>query len=485
MSVVPPLRRPLTRSLGFRVALAVNLTMAAGVAGFLAFDYLRESRQRLADEVAALRAQAVTIHRGVTRLRADPGDRLQDYIDSVCGRIDDAEAPGHHIAVVLAGRVVQARAHHRDSAELYEAMRVAVRDPGGRASSRGEELVVGHHEEDGVTVLVAARLTNVRRAVRAQLLLRSVGVLLLGVVLAVAVTYLIRKMVTRPIQRLVRTLDEIGAGALGAQAGRFRSAELAHLAEAINGMSRSLAEAEGRRKLSLAKARRVQQRLLPAPGEAAGLGLAARHRPAEDVAGDYYDILPTADGGCLLCVADVVGHGVPAAMTAAMLKVLLLQAADRPAPPGEILRWLNRRFLAVALPEDFASLFVARWDAYARTVTYASAGHEPGLFASGRSPPVRLEATGPLIGVTEEATWETVSFLALPGDVLLGLTDGVPEAMDGAGEPFGRQRLADLFDRNRASSPEQLLAVIDQALLDHLKGKRTTDDCTLVAVQFS
>ncbi|MFO0842311.1 MAG: PP2C family protein-serine/threonine phosphatase [Gemmataceae bacterium] len=478
--------RPVTRTIGFRVALAVNLTMAIAVAGFLVFDYLRESRQRLDDKAVALREQALTVHQGVTRLLAAPRDQLQDYIDGVCGRIDDVASPGHHIVVAFDGQVLQARVGHLpDSAEVYEAVRAALGYPRAKGSYQGQELVVGHHQEEGVAVFVAVGLANLRRSIRAQVLIRSAGVLLFAAALAVAVNLAVRMVVTRPLKRLVRTIDTIGAGNLGVQAGGFRAAELSRLAEAINGMSRSLAEAEGRRKLSLARARRIQQHLLPAVGEVGGLLVAARHRPAEEVAGDYFDVLPTVDGAYLLCVADVVGHGVPAAMTAAMLKVLLLQAADRPDPPGEVLRRLNRSFMAVALPEDFASLFVAKWDPRARTLCYASAGHVPALLASGRSPLLRLESTGPLVGVSEDAAWEEASLPTLPGDLLLGLTDGVTEASNADGVMFGQRRLAELFDRNRASPPEELLAVIDRAVLDHLEGTPTADDATLVAIQFS
>jgi sigma-B regulation protein RsbU (phosphoserine phosphatase) len=478
-------RGPITQTVGFRVALAVNLVMAVAVAAFLVYDYLRESRQRLAERVEALKEQALTIHQAVCRLRAGPPEQLQEYIDSVCGRVGDVEAPGHHIIAEIDGRVVQAQAHRRDSAEIYEAMRDAVGAPHSHGRHGGHELVVGTYGEQGVTVLVAEHMDDVRRAIRAQVLFRSVGVLVFGLVLAAAVNWVVRKVVTRPLRRLVRTIDEIGTGALGAQAGRFRSAELAHLAEAVNGMSRSLAEAEGRRQLALVKARRIQQNLLPPPGKAAGLSLAIRHRPAEAVAGDYYDVLPAADGSYLLCVADVVGHGVPAAMVAAMLKVLLLQAADRPAAPGDILRSLNRRFMAVSLPEDFASLFLARWDSSARQLCYASAGHEPALFVSGCSAPLRLGATGPPVGLLEDADWDTASLAVQPGDLLLALTDGVPEAMNAAGQFFGRERLADLLAKHRTADPEALLEVIDAAVLEHLKGAPVLDDSTLVLVKFS
>jgi sigma-B regulation protein RsbU (phosphoserine phosphatase) len=87
--------------------------------------------------------------------------------------------------------------------------------------------------------------------------------------------------------------------------------------------------------------------------------------------------------------------------------------------------------------------------------------------------------------MARDVTWGTVPLNAQPGDLLLALTDGVPEAMNGAGKSFGRDRLATLFDQNRTSPPEKLLDTIDRAFLDHMKGTQIADDSTVVVVRFS
>lgn len=473
------------RSIGFRVAVAVNAVMAVAVSGFLVLDYQREVRQRLADKAVALGEEALTIHQGVTRLRAAPAGGIQEFIDEVCGRMTDSDSPGHHIVADIDGRVFQARAHHRASAEVYQAVLSGARDPRHRGTYQGRELVIGTHREGDVTVYVAEELANVLREVRAQVLVRSLGILGAGLVLAAAVNVIIRRLVTRPLKRLVRTIGEIGAGKLGAQAERSRSAELDYLADAINQMSQSLAAAEGRRQVAIAKARRIQQNLLPRAGAVAGLDLAALHRAAEEVAGDYYDVVPLPGGACLLVVADVVGHGVPAAMSAAMLKILLLQAAQRHAQPGEMLRAVNRGFMAVSLPDDFATLFVAHWEPADRRLAYASAGHEPGLLAAAGEPLVRLGPTGPLLGILEEAAWETQVVPVARDDALLVFTDGVVEAMNAAGEAFGRSRLEGLLDRHRTAPSQVLVEALDLALQGHWSGQRPSDDYTLVAVKFA
>ncbi len=466
------------RSVGFRLAIAVNAVMVVGVAGFLAFDYWREAGQRMAAKRATLHEEAMTLHQAVLRL-GGPTAGVQEFVDGVCGRMTDDESPGHHIVVEAGGRVLQSRAHGRDGPAAYAAVLAAA---GG---GPGGPLLVGAHREGGVAVYVAEEAADVRRQVRGQVLVRSAGVVGFGVALAVAVNVAVRRLVVRPLRRLARTVDAIAAGRLGEQAGAADSPEVARLSAAVNAMSLALAAADARRRAALDKARAVQRNLLPRPGHAPGVCLAALHRPAEEVAGDYYDALPLADGSVLVCVADVVGHGVPAAMLAAMLKVLLLEAAEADPDPAAVVGRVNRRFAAVSPPEDFASLLVARWDPRAPgEVRYASAGHEPALLASGAGPPTVLGATGTLVGVADDLAWVTESVPVGPGDLLVCPTDGVTEAMDPGGNLFGRDRLAALVAEAGRAEPEAVLARVDGAVRAHLGGAAPADDYTLVAVRF-
>lgn len=465
------------RSVGFRLAVAVNSVMLVGVAGFLAFDYLRETGQRTAAKRATLHEEAMTLHQAVVRLLGAPGADVQEFVDGVCGRMTDEESPGHHILVEAGGRVVQSRAHGRDTPVAHAAVLAAAGGPGG-------PLVVGVHREGGVAVYVAEEAADVRRQVRGQVLVRSAGVVLFGVALAAAVNVAVRRLVVRPLRRLGRTIDAIAAGRLGEQAGAAGSPELARLAAAVNAMSLALAGAEARRRAALDKARAVQRNLLPRPGPAPGACLAALHRPAEEVAGDSYDVFRLPDGSVLVTVADVVGHGVPAAMLAAMLKVLLLEAAEADPDPGAVVGRVNRRFAAVCPPGDFASLFVAKWDPSARELRYASAGHEPALLASGTGPPAVLGSTGTLVGVAADLSWDTAAVPVGPGDLLVCLTDGVTEAMDRDGRLFGRDRVAALVAAAGPGDPEGVLARLDDAVRSHLGGAPPADDYTLVAVRF-
>lgn len=474
------LRRLTPTSVGGRVALAVNSLVVITAIGFLAFDYHRESHQRLADKAASLREQALTFHLAVAGYTGEPAARQQRFIDEVCGRMSEDDSPGHHLVVEIDGRVLQSQAHQRASDELLAAVRAAA----DADHPEDAELIVGRHAEGGVAVYVAERMPQVRSDIRRQAVARSVGVLAFCLLLAGAVNVIVRRLVHSPLRRLVRTIDGIAAGDYGTSAGRFGAAELARLAGAVDAMSRALCEAAARRRLALDQARRVQENLLPRSGEVSpGVHLAATHRPAEAVAGDYYDVFPLPDGTVACCVADVVGHGVPAAMVAAILKVLILDAVEVDADPGAVVRRVNARFAAVAPPECFASLLVARWCPERQTLWYASAGHEPGFLLTDAPTPILLEATGTLLGVMPDGTWDTASAPAPHGSVLIGLTDGVTEAMDAGGHLFGRGRMVEVICGVSRVSPAGIVAAVDQAVDGHTGGHPSADDYTLMAVR--
>jgi serine phosphatase RsbU (regulator of sigma subunit) len=364
-------------------------------------------------------------------------------------------------------------------------VRAAAQAPDRRGALQGRVVVAGGHAEDGIRVSVAERLDTIRGEVRAQVALRAAGVLAFGLVLAAAVNLTVYRLVSRPLRRLVRTIGAIRGGRLGARAGAFKSRELATLAAAVNDMGRALAADDARRRLAIAHARRVQENLLPKPGRAVpGVTLAAVHRPADGVAGDFYDALPLPDGSVLVCVADVVGHGVPAAMMAAVLKVLLLDAADLDPDPGRVVKRVNARFTALGIPDGFASLLVVRWCPERKTAWYANAGHEPGFLTVGSEPPVHLEATGTLLGVLDDGEWESLAVPAGPGTTLLLLTDGVTEAMDANGVQFGRSRLGEVVAGvGRGADPEVVVRAADAAVAGHLAGRPPADDYTLLAVR--
>ena len=479
---MPPESSP--RSIRFLLLVSVNLVLAVAVAVFLVVDYQAELAERIADKHIALQEEALTMTQAIRRLRRHGLQTVQQYIDDVCGHMRESHSPGHHIAVVIGERVLQAVVHHRSSREMVEAMRRAAAAPNHRARFGQRELVVGAVEEGDVTVYVSEYLTNLRRALHAEYWFRLLAIAGLGLLAAAVVDAVLLRVIVKPTAELAATIRRIGSGELGIQTRGFQSAEYAYLGRAINEMSRSLAEVEQHRQREMARARRIQEHLLPAQTDVPGLTLACLFEPAEVVAGDYYDIVPLPDGCWLLCVADVTGHGVPAAMVATMLKTFVTHAVEHHTDPGDILAFVNARFTAVALPEHFASMLLARWNPAAAELDYASAGHEPPLFLSGDQ--VReLRATGLLLGAVGEAVYPAQHLEVSTGDRLLLTTDGASETRNPDGKIFGRGRLGELFRAYRTDPLDVAVRRIADELVRYRAERPLEDDLTLLAVEFT
>ena len=473
------------RSIRFRLLAAVNATMALLLLAFLVVDYYREIADRVAQKHIALEEESRTLLPAIQRVRPQGTPAIQEYLDAVCGQMHEASSPGHHIGVRLNGFVLQAVAHQRASPEIFAAMETAATSPTHRANMGQEQLVVGSVHQGDTSVYVSEYLTDIEKAAGRQVFQRLLGIVLLVVIMAGVINLVFLRIAAKPLEKLVETVRQIARGQLGVQAGPFKTAELEYLAAEINAMSSSLAEIDRQRRHEMDKARRIQEHLLPGEISIPGLAIANLYQPATDVAGDYYDVVAVSDGSWLLCIADVSGHGVPAAMSAAMLKTLLLHAAEHCAAPAQILRFINDRFSDVSLDGDFASMMLVRWVPGATMLEYASAGHgHAWLLSAAGAAPRELPSTGWLLGIQADSTWETECIPLTSGDRLLLATDGITEAFSVQGEQFGGDRLANLLVKCRDIPVADFVNRINEALCAHRGDAAPTDDCTVVAVEF-
>lgn len=472
------------RTIRFQLFVAVNAAIAMLFVVFLAFDYRREIAERVAEKHVALEEEAKTLLPAVSRIRPQGIQAVQAYVDEVCGQMQEAFSPGHHIAVLLGGTSLQAVAHHRASPEILQAMQAAAQSPTHRAKCGDEELAVGSTRQGDLVVYVSEYLTSIRHTARSQILWRLARIVLLAVVAAVVINLVFLRLAAKPLGQLVDTVHRIGEGELGARTGPFSSAEFADLANAVNSMSLSLAEAERHRRHEMARARQIQEQLLPQETDFPAFAVAHLYQPAEQVAGDYYDIVGLSDGSWLVCIADVTGHGVPAALSAVMIKAFLLHATEHHTDPSQILAFINHRLATVCPTQNLASMFLARFDPQAMILEYASAGHEIGFLLQTDGALRELPATGLPLAVQEEGIWETESLRVGIGDRLLLVTDGVTEAFSPEGELFGRKRLAHEVAQCRHTPIHEVVRRIDAALTAHRQGKTPADDVTVAVVEF-
>jgi phosphoserine phosphatase RsbU/P len=232
----------------------------------------------------------------------------------------------------------------------------------------------------------------------------------------------------------------------------------------------------------LAAAEEIQQSLLPRRMPALkGAELAVAWRPAGAVSGDYFDAIQFDPGRAALCVGDVMGKGMPAALVMSNLQALVKAFASAAAPPQRLCEQINRAVCG-NLPEGrYITFFYGLYETASRRFVYANAGHNPPLLARRDGRTARLSEGGIVLGLFPERGYEQGEMKLRAGDRLLFFTDGVTEAANGAGELFGEERLLQLLLDHRRQSASELLETILGAVAD-FSGGSFQDDVTLVAL---
>ena len=197
-------------------------------------------------------------------------------------------------------------------------------------------------------------------------------------------------------------------------------------------------------------ARDIQQRLVPKSIPAlAGCHIEAAYLPAEEVGGDFYQILPRPDGGVVIAVGDVSGKGLKAAMTGVLAIGALRTLAFEGLDPAAILIRLNAELLRAA-NDGFVTCFCAVLSSCG-TLRFANAGHLA-PFCNGRE--IDVPGTLPL-GIDPHAVYEDRTLMLQPTDRLTLLSDGVVEAQNATGELFGFERTCQISGQTAQSIAEQ------------------------------
>jgi len=189
------------------------------------------------------------------------------------------------------------------------------------------------------------------------------------------------------------------------------------------------------------------------------------------------------------CLADVAGHGEAVSQVSAWLHEIMRATMNR-HDPAHIFDEMNQRAVERGF-DAIATAVALSYDAAKGKLTYCYAGHPPALFckrAKGDCSPLAREQgntegpTNVVLGVTEAARYEVDIVQLEPGDRIVIYTDGVTEARDGDGHPFGEARLAKLLSATAEASPEAVLSELRTALRAHASPRRDQDDITVVVL---
>jgi phosphoserine phosphatase RsbU/P len=227
-------------------------------------------------------------------------------------------------------------------------------------------------------------------------------------------------------------------------------------------------------------ARQIQTSILPTDvPELRGLRISATYRPMASVAGDFYEFLTVDREHAGFLIADVCGHGVPAALIASMLKVAARSVATCADHPGQFLAALNR-VLAEPLRGQLVSAAYLWVNMETRQALYSAAGHPPLLrWNHGLE---RIESNGLLFGVLTEAEYPVRQLPLCAGDRLLLYTDGVTEPENKAGQAFGDKKLQGVLAKNGAVDPANLSRRIMSEIQAWQCAAEAQDDMTLIVI---
>ncbi len=325
---------------------------------------------------------------------------------------------------------------------------------------------------------------------RTRSMLRDTSLFALVInLLLVGAAAIASQAVTRPIARLAKAAATLAEGDLTARAEVKSHDELGDLARAFNDMAPKLLE-RVKLKNDMALAMEVQRNLLPErPPVIPGMDIAAVSLFCDETGGDYYDFLSfSRERGdtCDVVMGDVTGHGVSAALFMATGRALLHARADEDPDPATCISMVNRLLCRdTQLTGRFITLFFLSMNLRTGDLTWVRAGHDPALlYDPGRD--AFEELMGPGIPLGVEETWEYSdnhrSGLS-PGQLLVLGTDGIWEAMNPAGEMYGKDRFRDVLRKNAGRTAQEIVDAVVAEVLNFVSPERPEDDLTLVVVK--
>ena len=234
----------------------------------------------------------------------------------------------------------------------------------------------------------------------------------------------------------------------------------------------------------LKRAREIQQMLLPSTlPQPAGAQIAGAWQPAREVGGDYFDVIQLDEKRIGICVGDVAGKGITAALLMANLQASFRAFATADASPQVVCTKLNKFLCANTAPGKFVTFFYGVLDADGRTLTYENAGHSPGLLLRSDGTTESLRGGGAVLGALPDWAYQDYVAKLQPGDKLVLSTDGITEAENAQLEEFGEERLIEVA-RARDGSALDIQRVIMQQVTNFCSGN-FRDDATLLVLRIS
>jgi hypothetical protein len=239
-------------------------------------------------------------------------------------------------------------------------------------------------------------------------------------------------------------------------------------------------------KAEIDAANRIQAALLPldAP-HLAGASVASHYRAATEIGGDYFDFLRQPNGDIGIAFGDVSGHGLTSGIVMAMAKAALLVQVDNDSSPRAVLDVLNEIVMKTAPKRILMTFFFGMLDPHAQTLRFSSAGHlDPYVYRAATERIEALSSWGFPLGVRRREPFREHVVEFEPGDRLVLYSDGLIEAVDDDGEPFGFERFEQTLRASGRLTADEIKKTLLAAIRKFTRNRPPEDDQTLVVVAF-
>jgi hypothetical protein len=275
--------------------------------------------------------------------------------------------------------------------------------------------------------------------------------------------------------------QQIGLGVAGLMTRR----EVVYSYEDLAPHVKRIVERE-RVKAEIDAANRIQAALLPLDAPSfAGATVSSHYRAATEIGGDYFDFLKLSTGDIGIAFGDVSGHGLTSGIVMAMAKSALLVQVDYEHSPRAVLDVLNEVVMKTSPKRTMMTFFFGVLDPRAQTLRFSSAGHlDPYVYRSATGKIEALSSWGFPLGVKRREPYREHNVVFLPGDRLVLYSDGLIEAIDDDGNPFGFERFEQVILSNGHLAADDIKKALLAAVRKFTRNRPPEDDQTLVVVAF-
>lgn len=234
----------------------------------------------------------------------------------------------------------------------------------------------------------------------------------------------------------------------------------------------------------LRMAQEVQSQLLPQGSPTIpGYEIAATCMPTFDIGGDYFDYIELAPGALGIALADVSGHGIPAALVMSAFRALLRTQARVQPDPAMVAQSINRTLPEFSGRGDFVTAIYGVLHTEPGRFVYANCGHPPPLYVGADGIARKLAQNGPALGIFDQAVFESGVHEFESGELMVMYTDGVTESFAPDDRTFGLERLIDVVQQNHRRGLPEIIDAVLQSVREFTETDGFLDDFTLVMIR--